>query len=367
MVRMMLAFSLAMAVSSVACVGQSFDFVATSWRTGRQLDEGLREPISLVWSEAPLRATLNQFSKDHRIAIFLDRRIDPGTLVSAMVRNVNARQLLWLVARDNGWGVCRLDDVLYVGPEETAATLPLLWDELKRESSRLKRKTNVPWHKSIPMTTNRFTVPGEMVSQFAVQHQFQLIGTDIPHDLWQPLDLPKMRLDQQIGLYVVGFGLWLKRNGNGEPLEVIAFPDIKQGKRLLGSFEDSREQISALRARFPGCRLSLSGQSVSGSGPLLDLLKIERELILSEQDQKTTRDASHTYSVTTRAARGAILASIAQQEGLTLEIDPAAHQALSEDVQLDLREVSLTELINKTLENSGLQYELLPGQLKVRR
>ena len=62
-------------------------------------------------------------ARDREIAILLDRRIDPGLKLTLQLKNVRLRELLGVIATEADAAVSFLDNVVYIGPPETAARL----------------------------------------------------------------------------------------------------------------------------------------------------------------------------------------------------------------------------------------------------
>ncbi|MGB1928744.1 MAG: hypothetical protein ACPHO8_05520 [Mariniblastus sp.] len=91
-----------------------------TWLSEEALSEHNSLPISVMWRDAELKDRLMRFSTNQRVAIFLDRRIDPSTIINLTLNNVTTEQFLLEIAKQLEIGFCQIEDVYYLGPKETA-------------------------------------------------------------------------------------------------------------------------------------------------------------------------------------------------------------------------------------------------------
>ncbi len=202
----------------------------TEWLTGRKLDLHLQNPISATWKDSPVKSRLLNFARQQKVGIFVDRRIDTEQRINVSSRNVTFEQFLWKIAAQGNWGVCRLDDFFYVGPPETTAALPILWQQMKAETRRRASSFEVDWNQSSEFETEEIFIPAEALQQLGEEHGFAITDGKLVHDVWQAVDLPNNSLDAQVALLLVGFDQWFSRSKNGKEVELIDFPTIEQGR-----------------------------------------------------------------------------------------------------------------------------------------
>ena len=93
----------------------------TPWLTGRDLERKVQLALSGQWTDAPLRPLLNRLARQQNICIFVDRRVDPRKSVTLTARDRTWEQLLHAIGEPHRYGVCRLEDVYYFGPEAVCA------------------------------------------------------------------------------------------------------------------------------------------------------------------------------------------------------------------------------------------------------
>jgi hypothetical protein len=350
-----------------------------SWRTGRDLDSQLAKLISITLSGAPLRVELQRFATQQKIGLFVDRRVDPGTPVELVARDQTFEQILWQVADQNQLGVCRLGDFFYLGPLHTADHLPLIWQQMKQQSSQLRSQargdSSVDWTSRQPLDWDLLSIPGQLLEALSRQHRFTIephpeisptaaIGP-LPHDLWPAISLPDLSLDGQVGLLLVGFGLWYERDSASSQIRLVSFPSLEQGRYEFAAGENGRQRLNELKRQFPDCQFAQSGTSLRVSGSPQQLREVRRWL--SQANRPAGQGAGRqVFSLTIKASRGSILNSVAVQTGRQFKFEHASAEPLAEFVELSVQEIELEGLIQEVIKGTGLKYQLDDRQLIVR-
>jgi hypothetical protein len=337
----------------------------TEWRTGHSLNQQLQQPISAAWAAVPFRSRLISFANQQRVAIFVDRRLDPATPTSLSLRNVTVEQFLWAIAEQHDWGVCRLDDFYYLGPAETAAALPILWGDLVRETRRQTRRFKIDWNAPIEIELPEFSNPADMLSQISAEHQFNISGVGLPHDRWAATSLPASSMDKVVALYAVGFGKWIERSANGTTLELIHFPMPESGTVEFEPPGNARELLADLRTRFPDCRLSSTAKTFRVTGAPFQIAAVRTQMVAAQRPLRVAGSDDERFTLTTRARRGDILATVAQQTHSELTLDPVFNDVMKQFIELSVNQVSLSELLEKTLEGTGASYQVDDGKIEI--
>ena len=107
------------------------------WATGRQLTQTLAQPLDVFWSNNPLRDAMTSLSRAQRVAILIDRRVDPGQRLSLSLQNVPLESVLQTVAARCGLGLGRLGPIVYLAPPAAATRLRPLAMALDRAVRQL--------------------------------------------------------------------------------------------------------------------------------------------------------------------------------------------------------------------------------------
>ena len=94
--------------------------------SGKKLDRKILQEFSVWWRDGELRDRLMAFSNSEKIAIMLDRRVDPSTLMNVGIEKRTVEQIFWRVSEAAEIGVCRIEDCYYFGPVDTVVALSLI-------------------------------------------------------------------------------------------------------------------------------------------------------------------------------------------------------------------------------------------------
>jgi hypothetical protein len=334
------------------------------WLTGKSLDEYLTTLNSVTWVEAPIKARLTAFSRSQRVAIFLDRRIDPSTKINIRVKDITFELFLAEIASQNNWSVCRLDNFFYLGPKPTTCRLPIIWKQMKTESSKRRRAHKVDWVSAETFSLPQLSPPGEALAALAGKHRFQFEGIDVPHDLWSATELPEVSLDGQVALLLTGFNKWFERSDDGRTINIIDFPMIETGKYEFPSTENAKAIHRKLKKDFRDCRISLRGKSLVASGSPPQLAEVRHAFLRLSQPQPA-ESGEKTLTLTAKASRIAILKKVAQDTGNQLIYSPELERTLNEQVSVSVNKASLGELLEAVLKEANLSFQLGGGRLEI--
>src|SRR5689334_10703175 len=93
------------------------------WLTGDQFRQALGQTAGATWRNIPLRRALESFSQAQKIAILLDRRVDPEQNLELTVENAPLAEVFQRVASRMETGTSTLGPVVYFGPPAAASRL----------------------------------------------------------------------------------------------------------------------------------------------------------------------------------------------------------------------------------------------------
>lgn len=98
------------------------------WRTATQVSDQLKQSIGTAgysWQGVSLRRALRSLSESEgvRIAIVLDRRVDPGKKLNLTFDEQPLENVLLQIAAVNDIGMCQIGPVIYFGPKWTTHRL----------------------------------------------------------------------------------------------------------------------------------------------------------------------------------------------------------------------------------------------------
>jgi hypothetical protein len=323
--------------SAIVCgIALAAMLAAPPARAAEAVARALATPVTATWTKLPLRAAAERLSEIGGVAIVVDRRIDPDTLVTLDAEGENLAAVLTRVAAAAG-----AEAVAYAGhvrlvPAGRGAALAAAErqraDELRRLPSRFRPAALARREASWPAGA----VPREIVAADAARAGIVIAGLDdLPHDHFPAGLMPQLPLADRIDLILAHFDrrvAWKPQAARGSdevacPLVTIAAADPDAGGgRLL-------PEPSAAPA---------PGRADAGAT---------------------------TYTLTVAAPLEEILAALARRFGLTLELDRAglarSGVAPGEIVRLEVRDVSRDQLLDAITTPRGLNWRIEDGALSV--
>ncbi len=364
------------------CWGQT-STESVSWKSGADLQRELEHPITVTWGGATLRSELTQFANSRGIGVFIDRRIDPETSIDLQIRDRTFEQILWSVADQNDWSVCRIDNLFYLGPAGVAPRFLALWQQQKDQARRTRssfhrfgtKTENVNW----PFLSN----PSATLTDLARRHRFEIIPppkpteradeleSPLPHDLWPAIELPPLTIDEQVGLLLVGFELWYEVRATKNTIELIPFPIQDTAQITLGPYSQA-EQLSLrdLRTEFPDCSIRRERNQFIIRGPVQRLGQINRQLVesvVTPPSNQPAKAGTAVFTLTTRATRKDLLLAIANDLQLQLRFAEGDWAELEQIIELAVEKVTLEELLSDVFKGTSLNYQIRDGKLEITR
>jgi hypothetical protein len=334
----------------------------TDWLQGKNRQRNSLTGISASWDESPLRAQIRQFAAQRRMAVLLDRRIDPSPTQTYSFADKTAEQIFWAVAEQNDLGITKIDDLLYVGPSETTDRLKHVLAQQKKKLSKIDKTGRKRWLKKIEIRWKDATTTDDIETW--LQQKGIVIDGSLPHDVMAAADLPPLPLIDIMGIILAGFDLTCSISSDGSTIQLQEFPPLKTASIRHRVEKGSTITSTRIKKEFPNLKVSGRTANLSIKGPVEDLAGFERWMVMQ---QKPNIDSSspRPFSLKVVATRGDVLATIASQTGRKLEFDPNCQDILKERIKLDLKGVFLDELIQACLEGSELQYNLETSALKI--
>jgi hypothetical protein len=311
-----------------------------SWTTGSQLSQSLSEPLDILWSNNPLRDAIGSLSRAQRVAILIDRRIDPGQKLSLNLQNVPLQTVLQMVAERCGLGIARLGAVVYLGPPPAAQRLRPLAAALEQAVRQLPAASQHKFLQSRPLRWEAFSTPRELLEQLGQQNGIPIAGLErVPHDLWAAADLPPLTLIERLTLITAQFDLTCKIAAGGARLDLVPVPDG------LGALPADRPAIST-------GQLSTKRAAAEPVTPV-EQIRIQRLSVRAEP-------------------LGPVLRQLARRLGLELKLDEQAIKqagiSLDQRVSVLVENATVDELLHQLLKSTGLSFrrrqnvvEILPA------
>ena len=360
------AFSMAMTVAAQD-ESTAQDNPNVDWHTGREIEKFNRLPISAWWSDAELKDRVMRFSVTQRLSIFLDRRIDPSTMIDMSVLDVTKEQFLWSVAEKFDIGVTRIEDFYYFGPRDSAATLAASIDRLRKTTIK-QRSKKVNWSDRQPLKTASIIEPRQILQTLADKNSFRIKNLDaVPHDIWSTVDLPKTTLQTRVAIVLAGFGKTFKRNDDGSEIEIVDAPQITSIEKTFRNVDNVARLAKRLRPDFPTVKVVVMSKGLFVSGPPNEIARIQ-QMVVAAQKPDQDEGSQKLYTGDQRASRGSVLATAASLTGKKLVYDKANRdlvKILQEQMNLRVVNASAGAVLNMAIAETDLKYEVIGEELRI--
>jgi hypothetical protein len=173
--------------------------------------------VSVTWRNTPMRETLMRLAKANRIGLFIDRRIDPETLINFKAENKTVKFVFQNWADSAGFYCYFFGSVVYIGHGEMREIFPELITKHRKFIAQIEKDTaknksltiaRAKLQKIVTVKLPLLSEPKKILNNLALQHQFQWKNLDkIPHDVWDENILPPMQFGDLLVLMLIGFEL----------------------------------------------------------------------------------------------------------------------------------------------------------------
>lgn len=341
------------------CVGDNAAAPPT-WKTDSAFQQALENQFDVVsWPQGTqIRDQLRRLANRERVAIFLDRRIDPGQHVSFSARRITLATLLdRLAAKVNGTTV-HVGSVVYIGPRDEISGLSRVAAQRAKDARGLPDNVGRPFLVKRAWQWDRLTEPHVLLDELAAEAGVTLDGmARIPHDLWPHADLPPLTWTDRLTILLTGFGLTFELSEQGRTVRLVPFPEYGLVAQSYTS-ERSLAQWDRIAERFPHARMQRSPGSIMFKGTVEEHNRL-RQLLARQSSarpaRRPQRKTVHSLRVNKQPV-GAILKTFEQELQLRLEFAPNVREKLQTRVTFDVRNVSLDELLTATLTPAALRF-----------
>lgn len=306
------------------------------WLTGPRFEQQMESPIeSLHWGANPLRRALQSLARSQRVAVFLDRRIDPGQPIDFSVQNQPLRVVIQHLADSLQIGACYIGPVVYFGPRPTTEVLEATVELRRREIQRWPSAFAKRLLEARPTAWPELAEPRQLIQDLGERSQLEIEGLQrVPHDLWPAADLPPLDFAEHMSLLLAGFGLTFQPVADAPRIQLVPLPVAETKDRIAKGPATPPRQPPGKKDRPVG------KPAVPGS---------EVRYTLEIQNQPV----------------GPVAQALTSQLGLQVEIDPTAQDRLDRRVSFHVKEATLDALLQALLEPAGLTYRLSDQVLTV--
>lgn len=334
-----------------------------SWVTGIDVKRQLAAPASVSWNMVPLARALASLSSAQRVAIVLDRRIDPGQEITFAVTTEPLADLLQRVAAHLSAGYCQLGPVAYIGPTDMARRLRTL------AATRLDDVRALPAESARKFLAMRswkweeLAEPAQLVDLLANEAGVTLAGeAAIPHDLWPAADLPPLIWIDRLTLVAAQFDLTFRIIEGGKRVELTGAPNEVRVIRNYAAGRDANAMVKRWSKDLPAAKVSLAGDKICVAARVEDHEAIESRLRGKSLTPTTVALGPERYQLSIeKAVLPKVIDELAVRLNLTVTWDRAAMGAagLSAEqlVTVKIQDADLDALLRAVLNGTGLTFQ----------
>jgi hypothetical protein len=290
------------------------------WKTGAELRQQLDQRVSIAWQQRGLRDGLSRVSQSFGVSIFLDRRIDPGQLLTLTVREVPLETLIKQAAHEAQSETSAIGAVTYVGPPTTASRLATLAAARRQDAAKLVGDAKVRLLRTEAWQWEELSEPRSLVTDLARRANILVVNADaIPHDLWPAASLPALPWTDRLTLLLAGFDLTFQLDNRGASVRLIPIP-----------------QSAAIEKQTP------------------------------PRSTKLKKGGEKRYSLqVSNQPAGNVVRTVAETLGTELRYEAHVVEKLKQPVTFKVENVALGELMEAALKPVGLTYRLTEKELAI--
>jgi hypothetical protein len=338
------------------------------WQTDRELTQQLALPVSLQWERVSLRQAIGTLSRTQRVAVLIDRRVDPDQLIKFEANQVSLEELFDQLAESLGIGASRLGNVVYLGPRDVAGKLRTLSALNQTQVNQQPATQRVILTKNAAWRWDLLARPRELLASLAKEASIEFDGVEsaVPHDLWTSADLPPLAWYDRALLVAIQFDRTLEFRDGGKRVALIAVPDRVQIEKSYTPGKDAQATLAKYRELAPDTEMELVAGKIIVRGRVED----HARLASSPSTQPPVKGAVQVYSLTlAEVPLDKLLEALSQRLMLKFDYDrekiEKAGIKLDQRVSIKVEQQPLEALLRAALEPAGLAFRRVEQTVEI--
>lgn len=346
-----------MALASGNCLAQG-PAGAPQWLTGQDLLRRREQVVGLTWTGVPLRDGLANLSRAQRVAILLDRRIDPEQRIDLPAERVPLDEVLERVGASVKAGVCWLGPVAYIGPRDAAYRLRTIAALRAADVRALPKEKRAAFQRDAAWRWEVLAEPRGLAAELAVAAKVSIESLDlIGHDLWPATDLPPLSWTDRLTLIANEFDLTFEIIDSAH-VRLIPITESISIERSYPGGKQPDELAAKWRTLAPGAEVAVARGKIVVRGRLEDH---ERLTQTKKPKPTSTTPGVEVYSLRVQQEPiSAVLDALRKQSSINLLVDEAAikkaNLSLDTRVSFSVEQVKFEELLAAALKPAGLTF-----------
>ena len=340
-----------------------------AWLSGTALQKELARPVDLFWAGLPLRRAMMDLSRTRRVAMLIDRRVDPGQELAMNVRGLPLERVVRQIADHQQLGVSWLGPVAHLGPIRVTARVRTLAELRRQEVDGLPAAARREFLLPERTRWGDFATPRDLLTELAAQSGIEISGLEqVPHDLWAEADLPPMSLIDRLTLIANQFDLTFQIAADGSAVALVPVPDEVAVERSYPGGRQPEQLAQKWAAMLPGAEIKVVGGKIAVRGLVEDHEQIAAASTRPPRPPPPTPRAQPRQGQTKTMIRewrdrgefGPMLEKIAATLELELKIDRQALKragiSLDKPISFSVKNATVDELLEAVLAPAGCTF-----------
>jgi hypothetical protein len=330
------------------------------WRSADAVRSQLQARISVDWEDVPLSQAIATLSQSQRVAILLDRRVDPSQEFRLSLKHQPLEAALKGLGLKHKLAMARVGPVIYLGRRETAERLHTILELRKQDLGRLPPVLRTAMLRVKPVRWQMLAEPRQLLAELGEHYAIRVDGLEaVPHDLWDKRELPAMNFVEQFTLIAGQFDLTFDFAADGLSVRIVQMPEQpileKAYTNVPGAAAKLKGLVKKSEVKAVANRLVVRASAEEH--------EIVEELLSGRRVSRTTVTEGKRYFPQVNAVGpvGKLIRDFAKRLELETEIEEQAIRAagisLDQEVRVTLKDANEDDLWRALLEPAGLRYE----------
>lgn len=365
--------NIAWALAFASCAGsiRCAEAQPIDWLEDRDVAAAMAQEVSVTWSGVPLRDALRRFAGTHRMAVVLDRRVDPGQPITAALSDVSFEDALERLTRTRKLGFAVLGSAIYVGPPQAAVRLRTVAALRRQEANVLPKPRRSAVLDCAEWEWGDFSEPAELLVQLARESGMRLEGIDrVPHDLWAGTILPPLTLIDRLTLVANQFDLTFEFSADGGTLRLVPVAENPTIERRYAGGPDPRGRARRFQTLLPDAQIEIENGRLLVRGRIED----HERLAAANRSHPSARKPAAGKEVyqlkLENVPVGKVIEELGRRLNLTVRIHEedinAAGLSLEKLVTVRVKDATIDELLEAVLTPAGLVFRRDGSQVDVK-
>ena len=176
-----------------------------------------------------------------------------------------------------------------------------------------------------------------------------------------------MSLSDRLTLLLAGFDLTFKLARDGSAIRLEPMPTEVAILRSYSPRGSLKAAETAVASAFPSVGIKRAGTGLAITGTFEEHEAIGRLLRGEAIRPVEPTPGSKRFDLRVENQPiGAIVKAVAQRERLQLQVEPAVQAKLQRRISLDVKQLTLEELLDRTLNSTGVTHRIVDGVLELR-